>query len=135
VFITPYELTVNLWHATLPIYEWVAEPAAATIDSAAGTGVGGDAGASEPVPALPRMRLVFRGLQTAVFPVWTSRENMAWEQAAQSRRDEDEGRNDEGLRALRAAAIAAPSAVDSAADVSEPPGPDGSPGRAHTESP
>jgi hypothetical protein len=112
MFNTPYTLSVNLWHATLPIYEWAPDPAVLPIASVADAGVvdGGSIGAT-----LPRMRLVYKGAQVILYPVWTSRENLAWEQAAQRCRDEDEARNGERLRAPRSPAARGGADADAAA--------------------
>jgi hypothetical protein len=120
VFITPYDLSVSLWHATMPVYEWVPEPVAQPPAANAGgclvEGAASAGAASGPATAWPRMRLVFRGTQTVVFPVWTSRENLFWEQAAQLRREEDESRNEDRLRAARSSGVSAAPPIDTGTD-------------------
>lgn len=116
VFITPYDLSVSLWQTMLPSYEWVPEPPPEL--PPAGGDVAADGACTVPAGTLPAMRLVFRGNQAVTFMVWSSRENLAWEQMAQGRRDDDEHRNTERsrqpARALRPAGPGA-GAADAAA--------------------
>jgi hypothetical protein len=95
----PNDVILNLWWTAAPIYEWEPVPPA---EGATGSAVTSDAAAppaatdadcatpNTTTAGLPVMRLVFKGMRWSAVPVWTMRENPAWEQIAQDRRDEDE---------------------------------------------
>ena len=91
----PYETTVSLWFNPNPIYVWEpVPPAPEQIDNAAAAGSSdsaSDGGNGSCTPSgLPMMRLVFKGINWTAYPVYGMRENLAWEQAAQTRREVDD---------------------------------------------
>ena len=97
----PYDTTMSLWFSASPIYRWepippgvtpvdVAMASAAPETSSNGDGLGAS-GTGTP-SGLPAMRLVFRGVMWTAYPVFGMRENVAWQQVCDTRREEDEQR-------------------------------------------
>jgi hypothetical protein len=99
----PYETTLSLWFSATPIYRWEPAPVVEASDSAMPMGMpAGTSDADSVVGAckpssLPAMRLVLRGVKWSAYPVFGMRENLAWDQVSQTRREEDERRNAENL--------------------------------------
>ncbi len=94
----PYDTTMNLFLTAVPIYEWEPEPQASTTGET-GAAVPSCDDTVEAGNALPPpLRLVFKGVRWVAVPVWGMRENPAWDQVAQDRRDEDERHNLERTR-------------------------------------
>jgi hypothetical protein len=97
----PYDTIANLMYTAVPIYEWEPVPpatataegcveAAATLSNAANDD-GGEAADNLP----PSLRLVFKGYRWVAVPVWSLRENPAWDQINQDQRDEETRRSQE----------------------------------------
>ena len=105
----PYETTLSLWFSPSAVYDWepaplAVEPAKDSVDGQMpGTSAGaGPDGAPSCTPlGLPAMRLVFKGIKWTAYPVYGLRENPAWEQASQTRREVDEDQRDDKLREAR----------------------------------
>jgi hypothetical protein len=102
MFISPFDLSISLWLTAVPEFETVLEPggdASGGVPIDAGPVMTGsadagsaDAGSACPVNTLPRVRLVFKGMHWVACPVWSMRENPAWDQMSQIRREEDDQR-------------------------------------------
>jgi hypothetical protein len=94
----PYDTTMNLFLTAVPIYEWAPEPPASTTGEAGAAAPSSDDAAEAGNSLPPPLRLVFKGVRWVAVPVWGMRENPAWDQVAQDRRDEDERHNLERTR-------------------------------------
>jgi hypothetical protein len=101
----PFETTLNLWFSPNAIYDWEpvpVEPATNPLDAPPPEGADPEAAASCTPMGLPAMRLVFKGIKWTAYPVYGMRENAAWEQASQTRREVDEEqRSDSGREARK----------------------------------
>ena len=96
----PFETTLALWFSPNAFYDWepAPPPPAPTNDV-----IGDEPGeAASCMPSgLPPMRLVFKGVKWTAYPVFGVRENLAWEQVSQTRREVDEERRDDDQREAR----------------------------------
>jgi hypothetical protein len=106
----PYETTLSLWLRPSAVYDWEPEPPlveparnpadAQVAESAQTAGDAGGAASCTPT-GLPVMRLVFKGIKWTTYPVFGTRENIAWEQGPQTRREVDEAQRADKLRESR----------------------------------
>jgi hypothetical protein len=100
IMLLPFDSVMNLMYTAVPIYEWEpvpvaqAQPGAPAPDGAAAAGGAGE-GASEPATSL---QLVFKGMRWIQVPMWSLRENAAFNQVSQDQRDDDVRRNQERSR-------------------------------------
>lgn len=105
----PFQTTMSLWLTPSPRFEWEPVPPVASVSDA---GFASEAvndplqtGMTAALPDVPNgpsaMRWVFKGFDWIAYPAWNMRENHAWEQVAQTHRDEDSERNDEDARHAR----------------------------------
>jgi hypothetical protein len=116
----PYDSVMNVWLTAVPTYEWEPvpppppqEPINLTVandpndpeqtNRTAPTGAK-ECGTASGTPAgLPEMRLVFKGMRWMPVPVWSFRENVAWEQVRQDHRNQDEENSLARARQIRRA--------------------------------
>jgi hypothetical protein len=121
----PHNTIANLMYTAVPIYEWEpvppatatppapppAAPAEGSAEAAATLSNASNDDAGETADNLPpSLRLVFKGYRWVAVPVWSLRENPAWDQVNQDQRDEETRRSQErGRQAQRV--LSAPGAA------------------------
>jgi len=93
----PLDNVMNLWYTAVPIYEWEAEPTVPPADGCADVAPA-DAQGNAAEDVQTNMRLVFKGYEWIATPVWTQRDNPAWDLVQGNQRDEDARRVDNGKR-------------------------------------
>lgn len=112
----PYDTSISLWFSSEAIYGWepVPNPPVVGCEPSADGGTltlpdaeGNTPGAATPL-GLPAMRLVFKGLRWNTYPVYSMRENLAWNEASQSLRQFDEESRDEAQREARRLPVKTP---------------------------
>lgn len=95
-YVQPFDTLMNLWWTAVPSYEWepvVVPPQTAGDEAPAGAPAAapGDTGSCADAATLPpQLRLVFKGMRWVAVPVWSARENPAFDQISQDHRDQDE---------------------------------------------
>lgn len=104
----PYETTLSLWFSPSADYKWESctLPVGEPVDNSAAAAASGDgveAPASGRPSGLPEMRLVFKGVKWAAYPVFGMRINPQYDAVAQTRRDVDDNKLDENQREARKA--------------------------------
>lgn len=125
-YVQPYDTLMNLWWTAVPAYEWepVIPPPQTPADGmpdGAPAATTGDAGACADAVGLPALRLVFKGMRWVAVPVWSSRENPAFEQISQDHRDQDELRTQHRAPRPRVPEVPADPAVGANAASNNPP--------------
>ena len=105
----PFETSLNFWLSQGAVYGWEPEPPAMDAANGAGdaqipedlTRAETDGAASFQPVSLPAMRLVFKGVKWAAYPVFGMRENVAWDEVSQTHRAADEEQRDDNRRQAR----------------------------------
>lgn len=96
-YVSPYESIVNLFWTAVPVYDW--EPVPPVTPPPDSEGCVPPAPAADGMPpdagnaaGLPTMQLVYKGLRWVAVPVWSMRQNAAFDQISQDQRDEADAR-------------------------------------------